>query len=149
MPRRKFTSDFKARVVLGMLIDNKTLSQAGLEHGIQGSVLSRWRKEFLERAPQLFEQPDNHSQSEQRITELERLAGLLAQQPKKFSVRARRPFVPCPAPFPPPQTFSAALREPPSPCPAPFPPYQGGPGGIPPSSSSSLKAQAACRQANT
>jgi hypothetical protein len=35
-----------------MLINNKSLSQASREYGIQGSVLSRWRKEFLERAPQ-------------------------------------------------------------------------------------------------
>jgi transposase len=80
MPRRKFTAEFKARVVLDMLINNKSLSQAGREYGIQGPVLSRWRKEFLDRAPQLFEQMDNHRQSEQRIAELERLAGLLAQQ---------------------------------------------------------------------
>jgi transposase-like protein len=66
--------------VLDMLVNNKSLSQAGRDHGIQGSVLSRWRKEFLDRAPQLFEQPTRHSQSEQRIAELERLAGLLAQQ---------------------------------------------------------------------
>jgi transposase-like protein len=80
MPRRKFTPEFKARVVLDMLINNKSLSQASREYGIQGSVLSRWQKEFLERAPQLFEQPANHRQSDQRIAELERLAGRLAQQ---------------------------------------------------------------------
>jgi transposase-like protein len=80
MPRRKFTPEFKARVVLDMLANNKSLSQTSREVGIQGSVLSRWRKEFIERAPQLFEQPARHSQSEGRIAELERLAGFLAQQ---------------------------------------------------------------------
>jgi transposase-like protein len=74
MPRRKFTAEFKARVVLDMLANNKSLSQASREVGIQGSVLSRWRKEFLDRAPQLFEQPTNHPQSDQRIAKLERLA---------------------------------------------------------------------------
>jgi transposase-like protein len=63
-----------------MLANNKSLSQTSREYGIQGSVLSRWRKEFLQRAPQLFEQPAKHSQSEGRIAELERLAGFLAQQ---------------------------------------------------------------------
>jgi transposase len=80
MPRRKFTAEFKARILLDMLTNNKSLSQAGREIGIQGSVLSRWRKEFLERAPQLFEQPTNHPQSDQRIAELERRAGRLEQQ---------------------------------------------------------------------
>jgi transposase-like protein len=80
MPRRKFTPEFKARVVLDMLANNKSLSQASREYGLQGPVLSRWKKEILERAPQLFEQATNHRQSEHRIAELERLAGRLAQQ---------------------------------------------------------------------
>jgi transposase-like protein len=80
MPRRKFTPEFKARVVLDMLANNKSLSQASREYGIQGPVLSRWRKEFLERAPQLFEQSQEHPESKERIAELERLAGRLAQQ---------------------------------------------------------------------
>ena len=77
---RKFTAEFKAKVVLDMLINNKSLSQASREYGIKDSVLSRWRQEFLERAPQLFEQPSNHRESEERIAELERMVGRLAMQ---------------------------------------------------------------------
>jgi transposase len=104
MPRRKFTPEFKARVVLDMLVNNKTLSQTSREYGIQGSVLSRWRKEFLQRAPQLFEQPAKHSQSEQRIAELERLAGLLAQQlaaAKEILGTGTAAFCAVPRPIPP------------------------------------------------
>jgi len=55
-PRRTYTPEFKVRVVLEMLTSKKSLSQASREYGIKDSVLSRWRQEFLERAPQIFEQ---------------------------------------------------------------------------------------------
>jgi transposase len=77
---RKFTAEFKAKVVLDMLTNNKSLSQASREYGIKDSVLSRWRQEFVERAPQLFEQPNNQRSSEERVAELERMVGRLAMQ---------------------------------------------------------------------
>jgi transposase len=77
---RKFTAEFKAKVVLDMLANNKSLSQASREYGIKDSVLSRWRQEFVDRAPQLFEQPKNHREDEERIAELERMVGRLAMQ---------------------------------------------------------------------
>jgi transposase-like protein len=56
-PRRTYTSEFKVRVVLEMITNKMSLSQASREYGIKDSVLSRWRQEFLERAPQVFDQP--------------------------------------------------------------------------------------------
>ena len=52
--------------------------QASREYGIKDTILSRWKQEFLERAPQLFngEQTDNH-EADQRIAELERMVGKL------------------------------------------------------------------------
>jgi transposase-like protein len=64
MPRRKFTPEFKARVVLDMLTNNKSLSQAGREVGIQGPVLSRWCKKFLHRAPLGFTPQNGHQVKE-------------------------------------------------------------------------------------
>ena len=55
-PRRTYTPEFKVRVVLEMITSKKSLSQASREYGIKDSVISRWRQEFLERAPQVFEQ---------------------------------------------------------------------------------------------
>ena len=54
--RRKFSPDFKARVVMEMLTEQKSAAQASREYGIKDSVLSRWKQEFIERSPQLFEQ---------------------------------------------------------------------------------------------
>jgi transposase len=79
-PRRTYTPEFKVRVVLEMLTSKKSLSQASREYGIKDSVLSRWRQEFLERAPQIFEQGKAEDSQAQRIAELERLVGRQALQ---------------------------------------------------------------------
>ena len=79
MPKRKhYTAEFKTRVVLELLTAQKGLMQASRDYGIKDTILSRWKQEFLERAPQLFngEQSDNH-EADLRIAELERMVGKL------------------------------------------------------------------------
>ena len=79
MPKRKhYTAEFKTRVVLELLTAQKGLLQASREYGIKDTILSRWKQEFLERAPQLFngEQVDNH-EADVRIAELEGMVGKL------------------------------------------------------------------------
>jgi transposase len=66
-PRRTYTPEFKVRGVLEMLTSKKSLSQASWKYGIKDSVLSRWRQEFLERAPQIFEQGKAEDGQAQRI----------------------------------------------------------------------------------
>jgi transposase-like protein len=79
--RRKFSPAFKVQMVLELLTGEKGLLEASREYQIKDSVLSRWRQEFLERAPQVFEQPGPISDpKDDRIAELERLVGRLALQ---------------------------------------------------------------------
>lgn len=78
--RRKFTPEFKARVVLELISGEKGLMQASREYEIKDSLLSRWKQEFLARAPQLFEQPGPADPQEEQVAELERLVGRLALQ---------------------------------------------------------------------
>jgi len=77
--RRQFSAEFKVRVVLEMISGEKGLMQASREYGIKDTVLSRWKQEFLERAPQLFEAPKSDNQAE-KIAELERMVGRLTMQ---------------------------------------------------------------------
>lgn len=78
--RRKFSSEFKARVVLEMLTEQKSAAQVSREYGIKDSVLSRWKQEFIERSPQLFEQGTTSNDRDQRIADLERMVGRLAME---------------------------------------------------------------------
>ena len=77
--RRKFSAEFKAKVVLELISGEKGLMQASREYEIKDSVLSRWKQEFLERAPQVFAQPKAKDPQEERIAELERMVGRMTR----------------------------------------------------------------------
>jgi len=77
--RRKFTPEFKARIVLEMLTEHKSAAQLSREHGIKDSVISRWKQEFIERSPSVFESGSAEKDEQaQHVAELERLVGRLA-----------------------------------------------------------------------
>ena len=78
--RRKFSPEFKAKVVLELISGTKGLMQASREYGIKDSVLSRWKQEFLERAPQVFAQPKATDPQDERIADLERMVGRMTLQ---------------------------------------------------------------------
>ena len=78
--RRKYTPEYKARIVLEILTEQKSIAQASREYKIKDSVLSRWKQEFIERSPTLFEQGRTKDDREQRIAELERMIGRLAME---------------------------------------------------------------------
>jgi transposase-like protein len=78
--RRKFTAEFKAKVVLELISGEKGLMQASREYEIKDSVLSRWKQEFLERAPQVFAQAKSANPQEGQIAELERMVGRMTLQ---------------------------------------------------------------------
>ena len=76
--RRKFTPEFKARIVLEMLTERKSAAQLSREHGIKDSVISRWKQEFIERSPSVFESGSTEKDEQaQHVAELERLVGRL------------------------------------------------------------------------
>jgi transposase len=77
---RTYTPEFKVRVVLELISGKQSMSEASREYGIKDSVLSRWRQEFMERAPQIFERPDGRDAQAERIAELERMLGRMAVQ---------------------------------------------------------------------
>lgn len=53
--RRKFTSAFKAQVVLEALRERETLSELAKRYEIHSNIISRWKHEFQERAGEIFE----------------------------------------------------------------------------------------------
>jgi transposase len=78
--RRRFTAEFKAQVVLDVLSGSKSAAESCRQHQLNPQVLARWKTEFLERAPLVFEQDQLHSQEQERIAELERAVGRLTMQ---------------------------------------------------------------------
>jgi len=74
---RTYDAELKARVVLETLQGQKTAAQICRENGIADDLLAHWKREFVERAPELFRTRQERSADEARIAELERLVGQL------------------------------------------------------------------------
>lgn len=83
--RTNYTAEFKTRVVLELLSEESTVNQLAAQHNISPVVLSRWKKEFLERASQVFKKGPSESekeleQSQEHIAELKRKVGQLTYE---------------------------------------------------------------------
>jgi transposase len=52
--RRKFAPEEKARLVLEILKEERSVSQLASEHGIHTNVLNRWKTEAIQNLSQLF-----------------------------------------------------------------------------------------------
>jgi transposase-like protein len=74
---RSYKPEFKAEVVLESLRGQKTDAQICREREIAPDLLSRWRTQFVERAPQLFATDQTRSDEQAKTAELERLIGRL------------------------------------------------------------------------
>lgn len=62
--RKQYDNEFKARVVLESLQKTVTQERILARHGISASVLHRWRKQFLENAHTVFDQPKRKQKPE-------------------------------------------------------------------------------------
>ena len=54
MKRRKFTSKFKTNVVLAALKEHQSLSELAQKYELAPTQMSKWKKEFLLGAEQVF-----------------------------------------------------------------------------------------------
>jgi transposase len=81
MPKRRaFTPEFKARVVLEELTGLKDKGEICREYRLRPQMFSRWREQFLERAPEIFATQSSRGDEEARIVELERMVGRLTME---------------------------------------------------------------------
>lgn len=83
--RRKFTPEEKARLVLEILKEEKSVSQLAAEHGIHANVLTRWKTEAIQNLSQLFVDDRKgitkmKQEYEQQISELYAEVGKLSTQ---------------------------------------------------------------------
>ena len=78
--RRTFTPEFKAQVVLEELSGIKDKAEMCREYRLRLQVFSRWREEFLERAPEIFATKRSRGDEQERAADLERMVGQLTMQ---------------------------------------------------------------------
>lgn len=75
--RRKFTSEFRASVVLEVLSGRLTVAQAAAKYKVKDSAIYEWRAAAIERLPLLFNMKTPQQEGQERISELEQLIGQL------------------------------------------------------------------------
>ena len=78
--RKRFTPEFKAKVVIEALNIESSEAELCRRHNITEAQLSEWKRQFVENAVTLFE--PNRKQSDastEHIAELEQLVGRLTQ----------------------------------------------------------------------
>ena len=76
--RRRFTSQFKAEVVIEALTGQSSQAELCRRHHLSQDQLSKWKHQLIDNASALFESTDKHSDdSTQRIAQLEQLVGRL------------------------------------------------------------------------
>ncbi len=64
MTRRKFTSKFKTKLVLEALKERVSLSELAQKYELSPTQISKWKREFLENASEIFESPQTDKRSE-------------------------------------------------------------------------------------
>ena len=74
-PRRTFTAEFKAKVVLDLLAGNTTQAEVCRKHQLIPTLLALWKATLLERLPTVFRADDGRAAEADRAAELERLVG--------------------------------------------------------------------------
>ena len=76
--RRRFTAEFKAKVVLEALSGESSQAEVCRRHHLSEEQLSKWKHQFVENAASLFELRDKSSEdTAERIAHLEQLVGRL------------------------------------------------------------------------
>ena len=77
MPRqaRRHSPQTKFKVVLEVLIGNRTVAQIARSHGVHPNTILKWKQTFLEHGPEVFDSEVGVSDYERQIADLEQLLG--------------------------------------------------------------------------
>ena len=62
--KKRYTAAFKAKIVIELLKEEKTLAQLSSESGVSTKQLTRWKNQVLTEMPRLFE--NNAAQSQEK-----------------------------------------------------------------------------------
>lgn len=75
--RKKHSNAFKAKVAIEALQERESISELARKYEVHPNMINRWKKEFLDRAPEVFSKADSGKQPPE--TDLEKLYAKIGQ----------------------------------------------------------------------
>ena len=76
--RRQFSAEFKAKVALEAIREQRTLNEIASEYGVHPNLVREWKKQVLSEMPAIFTST-KESDAQERETEKERLFQQIGQ----------------------------------------------------------------------
>jgi len=67
--RKRYSSEFKAKVAVEAIKEQKTLPELAAEFSIHPNQIIRWKKQILDNSPEIFNQPLKNQQRRQSSLE--------------------------------------------------------------------------------
>jgi transposase len=78
--RKKYSSDFKAKVALAALKNEQTTAELAQRFGVHPTMISGWKRSLLEGAADIFDKGTSfRKQTDEKIDELHRQIGKLKE----------------------------------------------------------------------
>jgi putative transposase len=71
MKRKQYTPEFKAKVVLQVLREEKTLGEIAADSELNPNQIRNWKREFLENAPKIFSESRDAKEIKAKEKEME------------------------------------------------------------------------------
>ncbi len=72
---KRYPPKLKFQIVLEVMKRDKSVGQIAKAYGVHPNSVNKWKQEFLENGPDVFDQDGNVAEYERRIAELEQLLG--------------------------------------------------------------------------
>jgi len=79
--RRKFSADFKAKIVIEALKERNTIEQIAKKHELHPNQITTWKREFLDKAAIIFASEEDYSIGKKQQEDLmDKLYSQIGQQ---------------------------------------------------------------------
>ena len=72
---KRYSAKFKFQIVLEAIQDEKSIAQIAKAYGVHPNTVHKWKKEFLAKGADVFDQKGIVSDYEKKLSDLEQLLG--------------------------------------------------------------------------
>ena len=72
---KRYTPRLKFQVIMEVITSSKPIGQIARAYGVHPITIHKWKKDFMEKGPELFGQKTTIHEYEKKVRELEQLIG--------------------------------------------------------------------------